>query len=145
MIGAGIIWMTGGPPRWTVTLFPGTMPANTQDIVDNWATAYNTTYLISWSDTQWQQPNDNVAGVGNKFVLSNSGAAVTAGRSGTATWGILWPGSVSMGASLPESRFLIGDVGIVGANTMFRMMSTTIVSGTSYTLTDASIVANLPY
>jgi hypothetical protein len=133
--------------NYPVTLFPGTRPASAQDIITNWATTYFTSYLIHWNGIPWVQQDPNVPGTGNKFYLTNSGAPIIATRTGVATWGILWSSeSLAITSTYPSSkpRFIVGDVGIVGSNAMFRVTSTSFTSGSSYSLIDGSLVAVLP-
>jgi hypothetical protein len=126
-----------------VTVYQGTAPLPSA-ITASWAT-YNsstTDYLVHFTNAIWSLP-----GTGPLIQLSTAPTPVNAVRSGTAAWAILWAGQPSgaqlASVTLPFANFLVVSVSDAVGDGVIRFTSTTLTSGVSASVLDASMATNL--
>ena len=127
-----------------ITLYSGTQPA-AADVVNNWVTynSSNSNFLAHFQGGGWYW-----LAIGVLQLVTPP--AVLASGTGTATWAILWPqgnpGSMTLDTlgtnAPPNPAFMVVPVTDTNGNGIIRMLSTSIISGSSVSIVDGSISAS---
>lgn len=105
----------------TIKVYKGTMPSSANSYT---AASRSSDLLLSWSATgnPWSLDSGKT-----KVYMSTFPSAVAASASGTATWFVVDCSSLS--GNYP---YLIDTVSDINGNSVMKILTTTIVSGTSY-------------
>lgn len=130
---------------YAVTVFGGSQPT-ASTIANSWS-SYNTTFLQHWVGMNWNHPNATTLNAGNYIELTAIPTATTANANGVATWGIIWANNVSQAnvqlSTLPNTLFIVGPVTDPYGTGMIKVPNTTIVAGTTSSLTDVVLTLSL--
>lgn len=135
----------GSDTALSVTVYSGVQPT-VSDFIANWATTYWNTYLAHWSSMPWQGAPSSPNTQSSTYAIITPPPPAVANASGTAAWGVLWsrPWS-SFTTTFPNpAGFMLGPVGLIGSNAVFRLSSLSITSGNSVELPDGSFIITMP-
>lgn len=154
MAGRGVLstmGLTDADANVTValTVFPGTQPTTSSDIVDNWA-GYNTTYLFHMSNVDYELVNPKNAAQSGLITNANSPTSNPAVNAGEASWAIIWCSNIieGLGAGelgdilIPNSQFIVGPVTLYSGNGIVRLSDLSIEAYSTYTFVDSTIFFN---
>lgn len=132
----------------SVSIYSGVQPS-AATITSNWASnGYNSNYLIHYpTGAIWTQQNGSTVGSGGMLLMTGIPAATVAANTGTATWAIIWGQVVASGtaagqigsSTLPAASFIVVPCSDTLGNGAIRFLTTTIASGTSYSISDSTI------
>lgn len=136
MVGRGLLAGFTNPAA--ITIYGGAKPTAAQ-ITSTWA-SYNTGYLAHYIGGTWTQPGNNT-----QLSLTTIPTAVNATNSDTGTWCILWASNVSgatlVGATLPDTKFIVGDVSNFAGSGVIRFTDPVFTSGVSKVILLGTITA----
>lgn len=137
MVGRGILPVFTTSNTGAITLFSGDQPsANT--LISDWNTI-RSLLLITWQSVGYAQSGATSPGTG--IFVGNSLPSATAQASGTATWGVIWATNLNVtpASSLPTTSFIIVPVSDSAGNGVIKLASTSLVSGSPYTIQTLTI------
>lgn len=130
----------------SITVYGGTQPS-AATVASNW-TSYNSNFLCHFSAITPTQPNADSLTAYPQSLQFSSSSTNTASNTGTATWCIIWSHSVAtitaaslVGATIPTTMFLVADVSDISGTGVVKLLSTSITSGSSYSVADFQIIA----
>lgn len=118
----------------SVTIYSGVQPAASV-VTSSWGSYNNTNSNLLWHAQSGLTLSVATSG------LSIYGSALPSTipvRNGTASWGIIWSGSVAYSAmgtsSIPNSSFIVVPVTDTSGNGVIRLQSTTLSTATTATI-----------
>lgn len=119
----------------SVTIYSGVQPAASV-VTSSWSSYNNTNSNLLWHAQSGLTLT--VAGSGLSIYGSTLPALTAPVRDGTASWGIIWSGSVAYNAmgtsSIPNSSFIVVPVTDTSGNGVIRLTSTTLSTATTATI-----------
>lgn len=136
----GITSMFSSP---AVTLYSGTQPSSAT-IISSWSSYNNTS-----SNLLWHAPSGLTITTTNSITIYGSSfpAATNPVRDGTASWGIIWSGSLaynSMGTStIPNTFFVVAPVSSTTGNGVIKLNSTTLSTATAITIANFGFTVSI--
>ena len=126
----------------SMTVYSGAQPTP-QTVLNSWSSYNQGAAVCLWhsSGIIWSLQNSLTV------YASTLAAAATPFRAGTAAWCIIWNTTVLAGASagqlgaatIPSSRFIIGDVTTTAGSGVVRFSSINFTTSSSITFVDAGI------
>lgn len=137
---------------YALTVFPGTQPTS-QELIAGWLSgaSYRSTYLAHFQTCDLAESGfdyDNPTNSGGSFVLNTTtqGAVqATAVGTGTATWGIFWPGrtdatpyssALTTNSTISGGFFIILPVTGLDGNGVVKLGDANITTGDTVTVGD---------
>lgn len=125
-----------------VTLYSGEQPTP-ETFITSWSSYNNTN-----SNLLWHAASGLTLAINNGIsIYASAFPALTAPvRNGTASWGVIWSGTVAysaMGGAIPSTQFLIGHVTESSGSGLIRLQSTTCNTGTTMTLLNLGFTVSL--
>ena len=146
----GLFISLGGGNRVAISIYSGSVPS-AATVAASWSSynSSNSNFLIHYSGIStggiWTVPTSG-SGPGTLCQLTTLPTAQTAINSGTASWAIVWCSNVLTvsGTTLPAANFFVVSVSNSTGSGVIRFSSTSITSGTSYTIQDGSFGTTSP-
>lgn len=123
----------------SISVYSGAIPA-TQTIISNWSTYNYNSSLCLWSSV-----GGCTLQILTDTILSASAlpAAAAPLRNGTASWFILWSGTVNINSvTIPSTKFMVGDVSNLFGTGILKFTDTALSTSTSIAPSELSFKIN---
>lgn len=137
---------------WTVGFYSGTQPANAEFMITNWSSGdnYRANWLGGFNSATWNNSfltQSNTTGLtsANSYVTLNETKTFTPTNSGTAEWALMLGLSTTLSTTVNWNNawkaIIVPVTDSVTPGGIFRLDSTSLVSGVTSTVTDFTFIS----